>query len=73
MSFAQTLRRQMDVYGVKARDLSLRSGVSESYISRILSGGIKDPAFYKAAAIVAALDMSIDEFVALMDEDAPDA
>lgn len=67
MLFSEVLRQQMEERGIRARDISAKSGVSESYISRILSGYIKDPAFYKAAAIVSALGMGIDEFIALME------
>lgn len=67
MLFSEVLRQQMEERGIRARDISAKSGVSESYISRILSGYIKDPAFYKAAAIVSALGMGIDEFIELME------
>lgn len=71
MTFGEVLKAQMDAHGMKAIDLAEKSGVYRSYISRLVTGETKDPAFQKAAAIVAALGMSIDEFVSLMDDDAP--
>lgn len=67
MTFAEAVRQSMEAKGMKARELSEASGLNEAYISRILSGNTKDPAFIKAVAIINALGEDLDEFVEKVD------
>lgn len=67
MTFAQAVRMTMDLKGIKARELAKASGLNEAYISRILSGSVKDPAFIKAVAIIDALGVDIDWFCGFID------
>lgn len=67
MTFAEAVKQAMDAKGMKARELSEASGLNEAYISRILSGNVKDPAFAKACAIITALDVDLDEFAERVD------
>lgn len=63
MTFGEAVKKTMLERGMTAKALSDASGVNEAYISRILSGNIKDPAFVKAVAIMKALGVDIDSFV----------
>lgn len=67
MTFAEAVKEKMQERGMNAKALSVASGVNEAYVSRILSGNIKDPAFAKAVAIMSALEVDIDDFVSELD------
>lgn len=67
MIFAEAVKEKMQERGMNAKALSVASGVNEAYVSRILSGNIKDPAFAKAVAIMSALEVDIDDFVSELD------
>lgn len=67
MTFAEAVKEKMQERGMNAKALSVASGVNEAYVSRILSGSIKDPAFAKAVAIMSALEVDIDDFVSELD------
>lgn len=68
-TFGETLAQAMKDNGVKQNELSERSGVYQSYISRLLNGKLLDPTFTKAVALIHALGMTTDEFAALQEED----
>lgn len=68
-TFGEALDQAMKARGIKQSELSERSGVYQSYISRLLSGKLLDPTFTKAVALIHALKMTTDEFAALQEED----
>ncbi len=68
-TFGETLAQTMKIRGVKQNELSERSGVYQSYISRLLNGKLLDPTFTKAIALIRALGMTMDEFVAVQEEE----
>ena len=68
-TFGETLAQAMRNNGMKQNELSERSGVYQSYISRLLNGKLLDPTFTKAVALIHALSMTTDEFAALQEED----
>ena len=69
MAFSSVLERLMAERGMKAIELSRASGVTTSYISKILTGTMKEPTWSKACALIDALGVSLDEFHALEDDD----
>ena len=64
MAFSNALRTIMDERGLKARDL-VQDGLSAQYMSKLLSGKVKDPTWEKALLIIDALGMAPSEFHAL--------
>lgn len=68
-TFGETLAYAMKARGMKQTELSEKSGVYQSYVSRILSGKLTDPTFTKAVALIHALGMTTDEFAALQEEE----
>lgn len=69
MTFGEALRTSMVERGINATTIAMNSGVSKSYISKLLSGDFKDPTWLKACAIIDALGMKPSEFQALMERD----
>ena len=64
-SFAETMREIMDEKGIKAVDIYRNSDtLTQQYVSKLLRGKFEDPTFSKALAIIAALGMTPDEFLA---------
>lgn len=61
-AFGEVLVQVMDEKGVSQKKLADVSGVSQSYVSRVISGYVKDPTFAKACAMLDALGMDLDEF-----------
>ncbi len=64
-TFGETLDKVMRDKGIKQVELSAKSGIYNSYISRLRSGDISDPTFANAAKLIRALDMNLDEFAEL--------
>lgn len=62
MTFAQTVAKLMEDRNLSPKDLVDKSGLNAPYISRLLSGNIKEPTWEKACAIVDAFDLTADEF-----------
>ena len=62
MTFYETLALAMDERGISAAELSSRSGIYQSYFSRLKNGHIKDVSWEKAVVIISALGMTPDEF-----------
>ena len=52
--------------GISARALSLESGLSPSYVSKIESGQIKEPSLEAFASIAKSLKMSEPEMITLV-------
>lgn len=61
-TFGDTLTEVMNERGITQTELSEKSGVYQSYISRLRSNSMLDPTILKATALIHALDMSLDEF-----------
>ena len=64
-TFYETLELAMKEKGMNAADVCDKSGVIPSYMSKLKSGHIKNPTWDKALAIVYALEMMPDDFLAL--------
>lgn len=63
MNFYETLARILDEKGVSAAELSARSGLNQSYFSKLKSGHMRDVTWEKALLIIDALEMTPDEFL----------
>ena len=70
MTFAETMVKVMAERGMRPVDVSERSGVTQQYLSKLMSGKVKDPTWGKACAIIDALGVTPDEFAAIQDGDA---
>ncbi len=68
-NFSETLVQVMEERGIKAVELSAKSGVSQSYISKLAHNKFADPTFVKACQLIDALGMTPDEFLAKQRED----
>ncbi len=66
-AFGDVLAQVMGEKGMTAKELSDASGVSQPHISQIVRGKVVDPSFLRAAAIIHALGMTLDEFARLQD------
>ena len=62
MTFYETLAFILDEKGIKPADLSAKSGIDQSYFSKLKSGHTKDVTWEKALKIIDALDMTPNEF-----------
>ena len=69
MTFAEAMQVVMDRKGLKAVDVSERSGVAASYLSKLATGRVKEPTWSKACAILDGLGMEPAEFRALMESE----
>lgn len=69
MTFAEALQAAMDIKGLKAVDVSEKSGVAASYLSKLATGRVREPTWTKACQIIDSLGMTPDEFRALMNSD----
>ena len=75
MSFYRTLAHVLDEKGMTPAELSTKTGIGQSYFSKLKSGHTKDVTWEKALVIIAALDMTPDDFkhieygVVSLDED----
>ena len=68
MTFYETLSLAMSKKGMTAAELSVKTGIHASYFSKLKSGHTKDVTWEKAVKIIAALDMTPDEFANLQKE-----
>lgn len=66
-TFGETLVACMGERGMTQKELAKRSGVYQSYISRLVTGALADPTFTKACALIKALGMTPDEFAEAQD------
>ena len=62
MTFYETLARVLDEKGMSPAELSAKTGINQSYFSKLKSGHTKDVTWEKALIIIGALDMTPDEF-----------
>lgn len=69
MEYGQALRTILIEQGITQAELARRMDTSTAYISQLCKGKIKEPTLTKALEVAYALDVSIDRFVDLMEED----
>lgn len=69
MTFADALNIKMAEKNLTPTELAKMSGVSRSYLSKLIHGAMQDPTWTKAVAIITALGMKPSEFLALMESD----
>lgn len=76
MTFYETLAYVLDEKGVSPAELSAKTGIHQSYFSKLKSGHTKDVTWEKALKIISALDMTPNDFnnisyhvISLEDED----
>ena len=69
MTFYETLEIAMLSRGLRAADICAKTGINAAYFSKLKSGHTKDVTWEKALMIIAALDMTPDEFYALQISD----
>ena len=65
LSFYETLAIVMKNRGMTAADLCAKTGVNQSYLSKLKSGYVKEPTWERAVAFCDALDMTPSEFLAV--------
>lgn len=70
MTFYEALDRCMKARGMRYVELSRRTGLYPAYFSKLKRGQAKDVTWEKGLAIIDALGMTPDEFVAVMRSDA---
>lgn len=68
MTFAEVMKRLMDEQGLNQSDVAARIGKPRQYISKLITGYIKDPTFDVACRIADALGVTIGEFAEMMKE-----
>lgn len=69
MKFGEAVSYYLEQQGMSAGELARRTGFSKAYISKLRSGQCSDPTFERAIAIIAALEVGIEEFIAMKDSD----
>jgi len=62
MTFYETLCEALKLKGMTASELSTKTGINQSYFSKLKSGYMKDVTWEKALTIIAALGMTPNEF-----------
>lgn len=70
MTFAEALRVAMKNKNLKQVDICRATGLSDAYISMLVSGKIDDPKWSTAEHVIHALGMTLDEFSQLKAMDA---
>ena len=62
MTFYETLAHVLDEKDMSPAELSAKTGIHQSYFSKLKSGHTKDVTWEKALLIISALEMTPDEF-----------
>ena len=62
MSFYETLAYILDEKEMSPAELSAKTGIDQSYFSKLKSGYMKDVTWDKALTIIAALEMTPNDF-----------
>lgn len=62
MTFYETLAHVLDDKNMSPAELSAKTGINQSYFSKLKSGHTKDVTWEKALLIISALEMTPDEF-----------
>lgn len=69
MSFYESLCAAMKLKGISASELSRRTGLYQSYFSKLKRGDASDVTWEKALKIIEALGMTPSEFAALEEKE----
>lgn len=62
MTFYETLDKVMQEKGITASEISAKTGIHQSYFSKLKSGHTKDVTWEKALIIIDALGITPNEF-----------
>lgn len=62
MTFYETLSYVLEEKGISPAEISAKTGINQSYFSKLKSGHMKDVTWDKALKIIAALEMTPNEF-----------
>ena len=73
MEFKDLLRSYLDESGMTPAELAAKLGTSRSSIGNLMQGITREPSLHKAYAIAKALNVSLDEMVALLYEEQKDS
>ena len=65
MTFYETLALAMEQRGIRAADISRKTGIYQSYFTKLKKGEAKDVTWEKALLIIDALGMTPTEFYEL--------
>ena len=68
MQIGTALSQVIAARGIRKADISRRTGLSDSYLSQLLSGKIKDPSARAVYLICRALGVSVDGVLQLADD-----
>ena len=69
MTFYEALAIVMKEKGIKPSELAAKTGLNEPYFSKLKKGKMKSVTWERALVIIAALDMTPDEFSAIQMSD----
>lgn len=69
MTFYEALVIAMNEKSMRPSDICAKTGLNDAYFSKLKSGHMKSVTWEKALAIIAALDMTPDEFLAIQESD----
>lgn len=69
MTFGEALVVLMNRKGMTQTDLAAKSGVRKSTINELVKGRSKEPTLTKAKALADALEITLQDFIDLMDGD----
>lgn len=72
MTFAEALRVAMKQKKLKQVDICRATGLSDAYVSMLVSGKIDDPKWSKAELVIQALGLTLDEFSQLKSKESLD-
>lgn len=68
MQIGTALSQVIETRGIRKADISRRTGLSDSYLSQLLSGKIKDPSARAVYLICRTLGVSVDGVLQLADD-----
>ncbi len=69
MTFYEALEIVMKHEGIKPSEICAKTGLNDSYFSKLKSGHMKDVTWEKALLIIEAIGMTPDEFLAIQESD----
>lgn len=69
MTFGEALMVLMNRKGMTQTDLAAKSGVRKSTINELIKGRSKEPTLTKAKALADALEITLQDFIDLMEVD----
>lgn len=69
MTFGEALMVLMNRKGMTQTDLAAKSGVRKSTINELVKGRSKEPTLTKAKALADALEITLQDFIDLMEVD----